>query len=154
MPHELLEAYPAVVDIPVAWGEMDAYGHVNNAVYFRWFESARMAYFDPLGVHEIKQLSGIGPILASTSCRFRIPLTYPDQVSIGATVAGVERSEEFVIICSWCKLVEVESGWLEVEEAIDKLGLFDEPVLPRISHGCCSPCFERMGHGHAAPALA
>lgn len=89
MPHELLEAYPVVVDIPVAWGEMDAYGHVNNAVYFRWFESARMAYFDRLGVHEIKEQSAIGPILASTSCRFRIPLTYPDQVSVGAKVSEV-----------------------------------------------------------------
>lgn len=67
--------------------------------------------------------------------------------------AGVERGEDFVVICSWCKLVEVEGGWLEVEEAIDKLGIFDEPVLPRISHGCCSPCFEHLRHGNAAPAL-
>ena len=35
--------YPVVIEIPVAWGEMDAYGHVNNIVYFRYFESARIA---------------------------------------------------------------------------------------------------------------
>jgi len=40
--------YPVVVDIPVAWGEMDAYGHLNNIVYFRYFETARMAYFERL----------------------------------------------------------------------------------------------------------
>ena len=37
--------YPVVIETPVAWGEMDAYGHVNNIVYFRYFESARIAYF-------------------------------------------------------------------------------------------------------------
>ncbi len=83
---ELLSGYPVVIEAEVAWGEMDAFRHVNNAVYFRWFESARIAYFRDVGfVPEGAGLpGGVGPILASTDCRYRRPLTYPDRVSIGA----------------------------------------------------------------------
>lgn len=76
--------------VPVAWGEMDSYGHVNNAVYFRWFESGRMAYFHALGWPAIEKESGIGPILHSTEARFRVPLEYPDEVEITTRVTDVQ----------------------------------------------------------------
>jgi len=87
---KLLTEFPVIVESPVIWGDMDAYEHVNNTVYFRYFESARIAFFDQLKFKEVKDETGIGPILASTQCRFRIPLTYPDTVSIGARVSDVE----------------------------------------------------------------
>ena len=87
---KLLAEYPVIVESPVIWGDMDAYEHVNNTVYFRYFESARIAFFDQLKFKEVKDETGIGPILASTQCRFRIPLTYPDTVSIGARVTDVQ----------------------------------------------------------------
>ena len=40
--HAELAGWPVIVEIPVQWGELDAYGHVNNTVFFRWFESARI----------------------------------------------------------------------------------------------------------------
>ena len=83
---ELLKGYPVVIVTPVAWGEMDSLQHVNNIIYFRYFESARMAYFNQLDIWSYMNETGIGPILASTECRFRIPLTYPDTVSIGTRV--------------------------------------------------------------------
>ena len=83
---QLLEDYPVVVEFPVAWGEMDSYQHVNNVVYFRYFENARIAYAEKLGLHEHKEETGIGPILGSTSCKFKHPLTYPDTVSVGAKI--------------------------------------------------------------------
>lgn len=86
---EILRAYPVVIEIPVAWGEMDAFQHVNNIVYFRYFESARMAYFDKLDFWNYTKETGIGPILASTGCRFKAPLTYPDTVSVGTAVTEV-----------------------------------------------------------------
>jgi acyl-CoA thioester hydrolase len=82
----LLANYPTVIDIPLAWGEMDAFGHVNNIVYLRYFESARIAYFEPLGIMEAMTATGIGPILAETRCRYRLPLTYPDTVAVGARI--------------------------------------------------------------------
>jgi len=87
----LLAEYPVIVESPVIWGDMDAYEHVNNTVYFRYFESARIAFFDQLKFKEVKDETGVGPILASTQCRFRIPLTYPDTVSIGARVTDVQN---------------------------------------------------------------
>jgi acyl-CoA thioester hydrolase len=86
---ELLETYPVVIEIPVAWGEMDSLQHVNNIVYFRYFESARMSYFNKLDLWNYIKETGIGPILASTKCKFRIPLIYPDTVSVGTKVTEV-----------------------------------------------------------------
>ena len=84
-----LSDYPVVVEIPVAWGEMDAFGHVNNIVYFRYFETARIAYFERLNLPEFIGRDPVGPILSETSCRFRAPLTFPDSVSVGARVVSV-----------------------------------------------------------------
>jgi acyl-CoA thioester hydrolase len=86
----LLKGFFVIIETPVAWGEMDAFGHVNNIVYFRYFESARMAYLERLRGMEYMKETGIGPILASTQCRFRVPLTYPDTVSVGARVHSIE----------------------------------------------------------------
>lgn len=89
--NDLLAGYPVVVEIPVAWGEMDSFQHVNNVVYFRYFESARIAYSEKIGLQQYKERTGIGPILGSTSCKYRLPLTYPDTVSVGAKVTGMEE---------------------------------------------------------------
>ena len=88
---KLTEGYPVVIEIPVAWGEMDAFQHLNNTVYFRYFESARIAYFERLNFFELMTKKSIGPILASTSCKYRIPLTYPDTVLSGAKVTKIEK---------------------------------------------------------------
>ncbi|HET6890083.1 MAG TPA: thioesterase family protein [Pyrinomonadaceae bacterium] len=87
---KLLQHCPVVIETPVAWGEMDAFRHLNNTAYFRYFESARIAYFERLNLLEYMEATGVGPILASTSCRFKIPLTYPDKVFIGARIPTVE----------------------------------------------------------------
>jgi len=87
----LLAGFPVVVELPVVWGEMDSYRHVNNAVYFRYFESARLEYFRRLGWFEYEQQTGIGPILAATSARFRKALTYPDTITVAARIATIEE---------------------------------------------------------------
>jgi acyl-CoA thioester hydrolase len=91
-----LDSFPVVITIPVAWGEMDAFQHVNNSVYFRYFESARIAYFAQLEFMEHMQATSVGPILASTQCRFRVPLTYPDTVRVGAKIAEIAE-DRFVM---------------------------------------------------------
>jgi acyl-CoA thioester hydrolase len=87
--HPLLSGFPVIVEVPVVWGEMDSYRHVNNVVYFRYFETARLAYFGQMDWFEYEKQWGIGPILAYTQCRFRKPLTYPDTVSIAARVSSL-----------------------------------------------------------------
>jgi acyl-CoA thioester hydrolase len=86
---ELLKGYPIVVTTMVGWGDMDANRHVNNVMYFRYIEHARLKYFDELGFSKMQQETGIGPILSWTDCRFRRPLSYPDDVSIGARISDV-----------------------------------------------------------------
>jgi acyl-CoA thioester hydrolase len=78
-----LAGFPIVITVPVAWGDMDAFAHVNNTVYFRWFESARIAYLHRIGFRGGKPHGGVGPILASTHCRFRRPVQYPDTMRVG-----------------------------------------------------------------------
>lgn len=88
---ELLANCPVVVEIPVAWGEMDSFQHVNNIVYLRYFETARIAYFERLDMMGYMEKTGIGPILATVQCKFRIPLTYPDKVSVGTRISKIEQ---------------------------------------------------------------
>lgn len=93
MPHATndgLSAYPVTVEIPVQWGEMDAYGHVNNAVFFRYFETARIAYLDRCGFLEAYERLRVGPILHSTECRFWRPLHYPDCIVVGARALQID----------------------------------------------------------------
>lgn len=86
---ELLAGYPVIIELPVVWGEMDSYRHVNNVVYFRYFEGARLEYFRRMGWFEFEEETGIGPILAATAARFRKPLTYPDIVWVGSHVSAI-----------------------------------------------------------------
>ncbi len=87
------EEYPIHVEIPVAWGEMDAFQHVNNIVYFRYFETARIGCFEQVGYTQLASELGQGPILASTDCRFRIPLTYPDTVTSGTYIGEIGETD-------------------------------------------------------------
>ncbi len=76
-----IKDFPIVYEENVRWGDMDAFNHVNNVVYFRYFECARIKYFEALG---FSSNEGVGPILAETKCRFQKPLTYPDKIKICA----------------------------------------------------------------------
>jgi acyl-CoA thioester hydrolase len=83
--------------LQLQWGEMDAYGHANNTIYFRWFESARMEYFRRVGWPEVERECGVGPILHSTEARFRAPLTWPDEIEV-ATCATELREDRFTML--------------------------------------------------------
>ena len=83
---EFDQAFPVKVNLPVQWGDMDAFGHVNNTVYFKYFETARLAYFNQVGVMEDMQAEQLGPILAETSAQFKRALVFPDQIIAGANV--------------------------------------------------------------------
>lgn len=82
-----LDEYRVVVELPILWGNMDAFGHVNNTVPLRWFESSRVAYVEQLGMVDFMRGAGLGPILASIRCDYLRQLHYPDTVRVGARVA-------------------------------------------------------------------
>ncbi|MBX6313312.1 MAG: acyl-CoA thioesterase [Isosphaeraceae bacterium] len=88
----LLEGFPVLIRLPVQWGDQDAFGHVNNVIYFRWFESARIEYCRRIGLLEMLETERLGPILASIQCDYRRPLTHPDDVLVAARVSRIGRT--------------------------------------------------------------
>ena len=92
---EFKKEFPVIVPISVAWGEMDAFQHVNNTVYLKYFESARIAFMQAIGLNiDIAKASKgdnpIGPILADSYCRFRRPVTFPDQLHVGCRISELQ----------------------------------------------------------------
>lgn len=85
-----LSAFPIVQSQPVAWGEMDAFGHVNNASYYRYFESVRISYLNAIGA--LDHLDAHNPVVAANSCRFLRPVVYPDELELGGRVVELRVS--------------------------------------------------------------
>ena len=92
--NELLADYPFIVKEDVRWGDMDAMGHVNNTIYFRYFEDVRVPMLRQMqlfATDSAQPAPKIGPILAATDCRFKIPLTFPDTLHLGCRVSEVSE---------------------------------------------------------------
>ena len=84
--NELLKDFTFVVDLNIEWGDMDALQHVNNIEYFKYFQTARIAYFEKIDSESVLGETRISSILASTQCKFIYPLAYPDSISVGVRV--------------------------------------------------------------------
>ena len=76
--------------IAIRWGDMDAWGHVNNTVYFRYMEQARVSWLDGLGLSG--SAAGEGPALIRASCTFLKQLVYPGNVEVKTYVDEAGRS--------------------------------------------------------------
>ena len=87
-----LNDYSAIISIPIQWGDQDAFGHVNNTVPIRWFESSRIAFLDACGLGEMMTGEGVGPILAAVTCNYRKQIRFPDTVHIGARTTKIGRT--------------------------------------------------------------
>ncbi len=84
-----LAAHPVVVQLPIQWGDQDAFGHVNGVVYFRWFETARVEYLDRGELGQLMSRQGQGPILAAIKCDYRRQLKHPDTILVSATISQI-----------------------------------------------------------------
>lgn len=74
-----LSHYPIIHHQPIHWGEMDAFNHLNNVVYYRYAESARIGYLQALGMFDGNMVT----VLAQSSCQYLRPVTYPDTLLLG-----------------------------------------------------------------------
>lgn len=88
----LLADYPVVVAVPVQWGDQDAFGHVNNTLPLRWFETSRVALLEQCGLGHLMSGDGLGPIVASITCNYRRQVVYPDTVLIATKVGEIGRT--------------------------------------------------------------
>ncbi|WP_428385681.1 acyl-CoA thioesterase [Nevskia ramosa] len=78
--------------LDVRWGDVDMLGHVNNAKYFTYDESSRIAYFEPFGADDPRMWKDYGLILASIGADFIQQVHYPAQLTVGTRVTKIGRS--------------------------------------------------------------
>ena len=97
--HELLKGYTVSVETPVAREEMDAMGLINNVNYFRYFQSAIVAYLEKIGYLEHLEKTDEGIVVGSTDCQFKLPVVYPDTLHVGARVTDVEDDRFTLEFC-------------------------------------------------------
>lgn len=81
-----------VQPISVQWGDMDSMGHVNNARYFTWCESARMSYFAAVHMYDHREGEKHGPALAAAHLNFRQQVRYPAELDVITRVSEIGRS--------------------------------------------------------------
>ena len=84
-------AYKAFRSIGTRWMDNDAYGHVNNVVYYSWFDTAVNAYLIEHGVLDIHHGDAIG-LVVETQCNYFSPLAFPQTVEAGLRVARLGSS--------------------------------------------------------------
>ncbi|ALD02537.1 MAG: thioesterase family protein [Acinetobacter sp.] len=92
--------YPIIYQQQVAWGDMDAFGHVNNVIYYRYMESARIDYMNKLDILR----EDIYTVVASNQCKYMRPVFYPDQLKIGVRVEEVRSSAFRMSYLLWSEL--------------------------------------------------
>jgi acyl-CoA thioester hydrolase len=94
---ELLKEYKVISTVKVQWGDMDAMQHVNNVVYVKWGEMARIDYFTTLGVFSVdKKQSTFAPILGFQSVKYIVPVVYPDTIHIGTKIEEI-RDDRLIL---------------------------------------------------------
>ena len=85
------DAYRAWRGIDTRWADNDAYGHVNNTVYYEWFDSAVNRWLIEAGLLDLAAGDPIG-LVVETGCRYARPLAFPETVEVGLAVARIGTS--------------------------------------------------------------
>ena len=81
------------ITIPVRWGDMDAFGHVNNATYFTFCEQTRVNWLETSGLAEsVRTVSDQGPVIVNASCTFLRPVVYPATIEVSMFAGAIGRS--------------------------------------------------------------
>lgn len=70
-----------ITRIPMRWGDMDAYSHLNNTIYFRYFEQTRVEWLESQQCM-VRPEESLGPVIINASCTFLIPVNYPATVIV------------------------------------------------------------------------
>ena len=83
-----LNQQPFIFEQQVSWGDMDAFGHVNNVIYYRYIESARISFLNELGVFNYL----INVVVSSNNCQYFSPVVYPDILKIEVKILEVRNS--------------------------------------------------------------
>jgi acyl-CoA thioester hydrolase len=104
------------------WADNDAYGHVNNTVYYEWFDSAVNAWMVEQGMLDIADGDPIA-LVVETRCTYDAPLQFPQPVEVGLAVAQLGRSSIRYRIGVFAKGADAAAAEGEfVHVVVDRLG--------------------------------
>ncbi len=106
-----LNQHPVIHEQAVAWGDMDAFGHVNNVLYYRYIESARIKYMDILDFFATE----VYTVVASNQCKYLKPVFYPDTLKITASIEEIRTSGFKMTYQIWSM---TQNTWVASAEAI------------------------------------
>lgn len=119
--------YPISITLRIDWCDMDIFKHVNNVMYFKYIQSARVNYWEQAGLADMYKNEGIIAMLLSTQCRYLKPLYYPGNVIIKSSVSFIKNTS-FGLIHQLFN----EQGDL-VAELQDVMVLFDDKTQVKIT---------------------
>ncbi|MCL1124026.1 acyl-CoA thioesterase [Shewanella surugensis] len=113
---EFLEQYPIHTKITVAWGDMDALQHVNNVIYFKYFETARIDFFKQINLLKATTEIIIGPVISENQAKYQYPVTFPDTLIIGVTISEIGNDRFMMHYYTYSeKLQKITTvGWSKV----------------------------------------
>ncbi|HLP14014.1 MAG TPA: thioesterase family protein [Flavobacteriales bacterium] len=86
------EFFPIELNLRIDWSEMDIFGHVNNVMYMKYVQAARVNYWETIGMDANFATKGIGPNLASVTCSFKRPMFYPGTVIIKSRIDYIKKT--------------------------------------------------------------
>jgi len=76
----------------IRWGDMDMLGHVNNTVYFRYMEQARIEWLERAPIAGGYRADGTASVIVNASCTFEVPLVYPGEIEVRMHLGGLGRT--------------------------------------------------------------
>jgi len=93
-----LSDYSTIYEFEVLWGDLDAANHVNNLTYMKWTESARILYFNKIGIDTSFRSDEAGPILGWQDCKYIFPMIFPDKAIVGVKTTEI-LNDKFIMQC-------------------------------------------------------
>jgi acyl-CoA thioester hydrolase len=88
---QILNDFLLKLKINISWIDIDILGHVNSSKYFTYFESARIKYYEQLGLWEYFLEQKFTGVVARTECNYFVPLSYPDNLIVGARITEIHE---------------------------------------------------------------
>lgn len=105
--------------LAIDWSELDLFGHVNNVMFFKYLQAARLKFCEQLGLTSLNEPGRLSFVVASSSCSFRSPLYYPGEVIVRTSAAWARNT-------SFCLRHEIRDSKDKIAgEGEDVLVLFD-----------------------------
>lgn len=87
-----MDEYSTRMELRIDWSEIDSLGHINNLAIMKYVQTARVNYLEGVGMLQAQAETGMGPVMASTSCQFKRQLFYPGNVLVCSTVDHLKNT--------------------------------------------------------------